>query len=103
MPCRHEPAAAESLLTRIGDLLAASGKNTKDPVHDEQERQVAANATRPQYHHKHAVRCPMWTEIFELVNLVDGTLADSCGFEIPHLQQLSTRHRRAWPLRGNVA
>ena len=56
---RDRGPAAESLLTHLDKLLTAGGKTADDSVHDEQERQVAANVDRPQHHHQHAshVRC----------------------------------------------
>ena len=78
---RDRGAAAESLLTHIDKLLTASGRTAEDSVRDEQERQVAANATvRNIITSMRHMSDVDWTEIFERVNLVDGVLADGCGF-----------------------
>jgi cyclic beta-1,2-glucan synthetase len=79
---RDRGAVADSLLIRIDELLNASGKTAEDPVHDEQERQVAANATvRNIITSMRHMSDVDWSEIFERVSLVDGVLADGCAFE----------------------
>ena len=78
---RDRGATAESLLTRVDQLLTASGKIAEGSVHDEQERQVAANATvRNIITSMRHMSDVDWSEIFERVNLVDGVLAEGCAF-----------------------
>lgn len=78
---RDRGAAAESLLTHIDKLLTASGRTAEESVRDEQERQVAANATvRNIITSMRHMSDVDWTEIFERVNLVDAVLADGCDF-----------------------
>jgi cyclic beta-1,2-glucan synthetase len=78
---RDRGAAAESLLTRIDQLLKASGKIAEGPVRDEQERQIAANATvRNIITSMRHMSDVDWSEIFERINLVDGVLAEGCAF-----------------------
>jgi len=78
---RDRGAAAESLLTHLDKLLTASGRTAEESVRDEQERQVAANATvRNIITSMRHMSDVDWTEIFERVNLVDAVLADGCDF-----------------------
>ena len=78
---RDRGPAAESLLTHIDKLLTVSGRTVEDSVRDEQERQVAANATvRNIITSMRRMSDVDWTEIFERINLVDAVLADGCCF-----------------------
>ena len=78
---RDRGATAESLLTRVDQLLTASGKIAEGSVQDEQERQVAANATvRNIITSMRHMSDVDWSEIFERINLVDGVLAEGCAF-----------------------
>lgn len=78
---RDRGAAAESLLDHIDKLLIGSGKTAEGSVRDEQERQVAANATvRNIITSMRHMSDVDWTKIFERVNFVDDVLADGCAF-----------------------
>jgi cyclic beta-1,2-glucan synthetase len=78
---RDQGAAAESLLTHIDKLLTVSGRTVEDSVRDEQERQIAANATvRNIITSMRHMSDVDWTVIFERINLVDGVLANGCCF-----------------------
>ncbi len=78
---RDRGAAAESILTHIDKLLTASGRSSEASVRDEQERQVAANATvRNIITSMRHMSDVDWTVLFERVNLIDGVLANGCAF-----------------------
>lgn len=78
---RDQGAAVAALLAQLDKRLATRGKTIDGAVNDEQQKQVSANVTvRNIITSMRRISDVDWTEIFERVSVVDGVLADGCGF-----------------------
>jgi cyclic beta-1,2-glucan synthetase len=78
---RDQGPAGAVLLAQLNERLAAQGRTVDAAVNDEQQKQVSANLTvRNIITSMRRISDVDWTEIFERVSVVDGVLADGCGF-----------------------
>jgi cyclic beta-1,2-glucan synthetase len=78
---RDQGPAVAALLAQLNERLSARGTTVDSAVNDEQQKQVSANVTvRNIITSMRRISDVDWTEIFERVSVVDGVLADGCGF-----------------------
>ncbi len=78
---RDQSPALTAMLGRLDERLAADGRTTDIAIHDEQQRQIAANVTvRNIITSMRHISDVDWSVIFERVSLVDPVLAKGCDF-----------------------
>lgn len=78
---RDQSPVLTAMLARLDERLAAEGRTAEDAIHDEQQRQIAANVTvRNIITSMRHISDVDWSVIFERVSLVDPVLAKGCDF-----------------------
>ncbi|WP_340267159.1 GH36-type glycosyl hydrolase domain-containing protein [Sphingobium mellinum] len=78
---RDQNPALTAMLGRLDQRLAEDGRTMDSAIHDEQERQIAANVTvRNIITSMRHISDVDWAVIFERVSLVDPMLAKGCDF-----------------------
>ena len=78
---RDQSPVFTAMLGRLDERLAADGRTTDSAIHDEQQRQIAANVTvRNIITSMRHISDVDWSVIFERVSLVDPVLAKGCDF-----------------------
>ncbi|HEY0957804.1 MAG TPA: glucoamylase family protein [Novosphingobium sp.] len=78
---RDQNPALTAMLGRLDERLAADGRTMDSAIHDEQQRQIAANVTvRNIITSMRHISDVDWAVIFERVSLVDPMLAKGCDF-----------------------
>ncbi|MBV1691995.1 glycosyl transferase [Novosphingobium sp. G106] len=78
---RDQSPALTAMLGRLDERLAADGRTMDSAIHDEQQRQIAANVTvRNIITSMRHISDVDWAVLFERVSLVDVVLAKSCDF-----------------------
>ncbi|MDE8652797.1 GH36-type glycosyl hydrolase domain-containing protein [Novosphingobium album (ex Liu et al. 2023)] len=78
---RDQSPALTAMLGRLDDRLAADGRTTDSAIHDEQQRQIAANVTvRNIITSMRHISDVDWAVLFERISLVDLVLAKNCDF-----------------------
>lgn len=78
---RDQNPALTAMLDRLDERLAEDGRTMDSAIHDEQQRQIAANVTvRNIITSMRHISDVDWAVIFERVSLVDPLLARGCDF-----------------------
>jgi len=78
---RDQSPALTAMLVRLDERLTAVGRTAASAIHDEQQRQIAANVTvRNIITSMRHISDVDWSVIFEKVSLVDPVLAKGCAF-----------------------
>jgi cyclic beta-1,2-glucan synthetase len=78
---RDQSPVLTAMLGRLDERLAAEGRTSDGAIHDEQQRQIAANVTvRNIITSMRHISDVDWSVIFERVSLVDPVLARGCDF-----------------------
>jgi len=78
---RDQSPAFTAMLGRLDERLAADERTADGAIHDEQQRQIAANVTvRNIITSMRHISDVDWSVIFERVSLVDPVLAEGCDF-----------------------
>ncbi|WP_231382128.1 GH36-type glycosyl hydrolase domain-containing protein [Sphingobium indicum] len=78
---RDQSPALTAMLDQLNERLAEDGRSSDSAIHDEQQRQIAANVTvRNIITSMRHISDVDWAVLFERVSLVDRVLAENCDF-----------------------